>query len=391
MGRCGDEDTELGLAERIAPGWLVVQVFGTLLLLVALLTASASALVWVICAAGFLCWLFFAVFDRTLPRPATVTLALASVLPTLVTGLSADGTAILMAGVPLGIFAALPWVSANLIIVFAGLHIAVEVASCAIADKSWVTMLGYAVVLLVSTLFGLNRRQYQVQALQTELLLEQTHLKNDEHAKAAALRERARIAREIHDVLAHSLGALSVQLDVAEGLLSVKDDHAGALERLRRSRRLANEGLAEARRAVAALRGNAPPLSVSLQRMAAEHQRDHGVQVTYQTNGTPRPISPGATISLLRAAREALTNAAKHAPGSPVTVLVEYAPTKLVLRVSNEEMPSSPAPEESGAQPPGYGLVGMGERLALVSGTLVAGQPAGPGRAGWLVTAEVPE
>jgi len=64
--------------------------------------------------------------------------------------------------------------------------------------------------------FGLNRRQYEVQARQTEQLLEQTRLAQNEHARAAALEERGRIARDLHDVLAHSLGALSVQLEVAE-------------------------------------------------------------------------------------------------------------------------------------------------------------------------------
>lgn len=389
MRGSGDESTELGLAERVAPGWLVVQVVSTLLLLGALLTAQASPLVWTVCGASFLCWLLFALSDRTWPRVSTAALALCSLLPVPVVGLSTDGTAILMAGVPLGVFAALAGISANLIVAFAGFEIAVEVASCALTHQGWATMLGYAIVMLISTLFGLNRRQYQVQAHQAELLLEQTRLMHDEHAKAAALQERARIAREIHDVLAHSLGALSVQLDLAEGLLSVKGDREAALERLRRSRRLANEGLNEARRAVAALRRNTPPLPASLAEMAAEHEHDHGVPVAFETTGAPRSVRPETAISLLRAGREALTNAAKHAPGAPVSVLLDYAAEKVTLRVHNEPVPAPPAPEPD-PQPSGYGLVGMGERLALVSGSLVA-RPADPARGGWLVTAEVPE
>jgi signal transduction histidine kinase len=387
MQGSGDEDTELGLAERVAPGWLVVQVISTLLLLGALLTARASPLVWTVCGVSFLCWLLFALSDRTWPRLSTASLALCSFLPTLVVGWSTDGTAMLMAGVPLGVFAALAGISANLIIAFAGLEVGVVVASCALAHQSWVTMLGYAIVMLISTLFGLNRRQYQVQAHQAELLLEQTRLMHDEHAKAAALQERARIAREIHDVLAHSLGALSVQLDLAEGLLSVKGDREAALERLRRSRRLANEGLNEARRAVAALRHNSPPLPASLQELASEHEADHGVPVTFETTGTARPVRPETAISLLRAGREALTNAAKHAPGAPIGMVLDYSAAKVTLRVHNE--PVSVPPQQI-AEPSGYGLVGMGERLALVSGSLVA-RPADPARGGWLVTAEVPE
>ena len=119
--------------------------------------------------------------------------------------------------------------------------------------------------------FGLNRRQYEVQARQTEQLLEQTRLAQSEHARAAALEERGRIARDLHDVLAHSLGALSVQLEVAEALLAERGDAEGALDRVRRSRRLAVQGLVEARNAVAALRATGADLP---QALAAAERRE---------------------------------------------------------------------------------------------------------------------
>ena len=159
-------------------------------------------------------------------------------------------------------------------------------------------------------LIGLSSRQHQSQArLQAEL---------------AALDERARIAREMHDVLAHSLGALGVQLEVAEGLLAERGDLAGGLVRVRRARRLAHEGLDEARRAVAALRADALPLVDALSRLVADARRDRGLEIDLSVSGAARTLSAGTTVSLLRIAREALTNAAKHAPGSPVSVALDF-------------------------------------------------------------------
>ena len=94
----------------------------------------------------------------------------------------------------------------------------------------------------------------------------------------------------------------------------------------------------------------------------------------------------GATVSLLRTAREALTNAAKHAPGAPVAVVLTYHATLVRLAVSNSG-PALPAIPSAGVS--GYGLTGMRERLALVGGTLVAG-PRADGD-GWLVVAEIGE
>ncbi|MFF0270289.1 sensor histidine kinase [Kribbella sp. NPDC004536] len=225
--------------------------------------------------------------------------------------------------------------------------------------------------------FGLNRRQYEVQARQTEQLLQQTQLAQNEHARAAALEERGRIARDLHDVLAHSLGALSVQLEVAEALLEERGDTAGALERVRRSRRLAVQGLTEARSAVAALRvDEVPELPAALAALAEQHIADHGIAVTLTVTGQ-RKLESEVTVALLGAAREALTNAAKHAPGQIVDMRLVYN-HGVELSVRNKGVTSGE----------GFGLAGMRERLALVGGTLTAGpDPAGSGD--WLVVAEV--
>jgi len=229
----------------------------------------------------------------------------------------------------------------------------------------------------VLTAFGLNRRQYEIQARQTEQLLEQTRLAQSEQARAAALDERGRIARDLHDVLAHSLGALSVQLELAEALLDERGDTEGALDRIRRSRRLAVQGLSEARNAVAALRADeVPDLPQALAALAEQHEADHGAVVRLNVAGTAGPLDSGATVALVNAAREALTNAARHAPGQPVDVGLAFA-DGVRLTVRNK---GATAGE-------GFGLAGMRERLALVGGTLTAG----PDGDDWLVVAEVPD
>ncbi|MGW1345510.1 sensor histidine kinase [Kribbella sp. NPDC002412] len=223
--------------------------------------------------------------------------------------------------------------------------------------------------------FGLNRRQYEVQVRQTEELLEQTRRAQSQQSRAAALEERGRIARDLHDVLAHSLGALSVQLELAEALLDERDDRAAALDHIRRSRRLAVQGLSEARNAVAALRADdVPELPQALAALAEQHEADHRVAVRLSVEGAAQTES-GVTVALLNAAREALTNAAKHAPGHRVDVELRYA-DGVRLAVRNKGVTAGE----------GFGLAGMRERLALIGGTLTAG----PDGDDWLVVAEVP-
>ncbi|GAA1678464.1 histidine kinase [Kribbella yunnanensis] len=241
-------------------------------------------------------------------------------------------------------------------------------------SDSWLlTQLMWAAILIA---FGLNRRQYEIQVRQTRELLVQTRRAQSERARAAALDERGRIARDLHDVLAHSLGALSVQLEVAEALLDERRDVDGALERVRRSRRLAVQGLNEARNAVATLRADdVPELPEAIRALAEQHKADHAAPVQLTVEGTPAKLPSATTVALLNTAREALTNAAKHAPGRPVDIKLVYgAAVRLVVR--------NPGPTAGD----GFGLVGMRERLALVGGTLTAG----PDGDDWLVIAEAP-
>jgi len=164
-----------------------------------------------------------------------------------------------------------------------------------------------------AVLGGASRRQYQSRAAQAEQLLAERVRADTEHARAGALAERNRIGREMHDVLAHSLGALSVQLEAADALLEGGADAATTRDYVQRARRLALDGLAEARNAVRALRDEPLALCAQLATLASADGAELSV------TGTERRLAPDAKLALFRAAQEALSNVRKHAPGAAVT------------------------------------------------------------------------
>ncbi len=370
------------LPDTIAPGWLVVQVFGTLFIAATLVTArERSGWVWALYGASAACWLVFLALDRR-PEAAARWAAASALLAAAALPYAGDSSAILLTAIILGRFSALAAPSVPSIMLVSGAAMALSTLSWPLRGDSPADTLGQAALLLALTMIGINHRQHVVRSRQAELLLQQTRLAQAEHARAVALEERARIAREIHDVLAHSLGALGVQLELAEAVLAERADVNGALLTVRRARRLAVDGLVEARNAVAALRQDVPPLPEALEALAEEHRSHHRCAVDFRAEGVPRRVSSAATVSLAGTAREALTNAAKHAPGEPVRMSLEFAAGVVRLRVRNRLR------DEAGdAGPAGYGLTGMRERLALIGGTLTAGREDGR----WQVIAEVPE
>ncbi|MCW2993321.1 MAG: hypothetical protein JWQ18_816 [Conexibacter sp.] len=201
------------------------------------------------------------------------------------------------------------------------------------------------------------------------------------------LDERARIAREFHDVLAHSLGALGIQIEAARAVLAVEGDRERTLLMLDQAQRLAADGLAETHRAVHALRVASGPLPEVLAEIAIAHRLLHEATITLRVDGAPRQVAPEAVSVLARAAQEALVNSAKHAPREAVDLHLDYGGGKVMLTATNA-LAASPSPAGPGAVGAGcgYGLIGMRERLALVGGTL----SAGPDRGSWVVAAQVP-
>lgn len=264
----------------------------------------------------------------------------------------------------------------------------------------------------------------------TELLLAQLQDARDGEAAAAALAERGRIAGELHDVLAHSLSGLAIQLQGARKLAERESASPALRATIARSAALATAGLGDARQAVGALRGDPLPTVAQLSALVEEFRRDTGADAAYRIEGTPRPLAPEAGLALYRGAQEALTNIIRYAPGAAVTIIVRYATDRAFLSIEDHRpLPGcKPAdrprwPKLTGAGGAGgaggaegtgsagsaagacgaatggagggsasdiagggYGLTAMRERAGRAGGTA----RAGPTGEGWLVELEVP-
>nr|WP_244953964.1 histidine kinase [Spelaeicoccus albus] len=261
-------------------------------------------------------------------------------------------------------------------------EIAALVQTDDLADWAWTT---FGVV--VAGFIGYGRRQARLVAEQTRQLIETQRQLLDQaeetravEASNAALAERSRIARDLHDVLAHALGGLVVQLDAAEGQLSVNQDVDGASKRLRRARALAVEGLDDARRAVTALRTDAPGLSAALRAMVNAYDAGNA-RLTGDAGAANVPEQ--VTDALLAVVREALNNSRKHAFGADVTVWLRIDHEVVRVDVANDAGTAG----DLAATGSGAGIAGMRERMDAVGGKLQAGPAAG---GTWRVSASVP-
>ncbi|MFH8981976.1 sensor histidine kinase [Streptomyces varsoviensis] len=212
-------------------------------------------------------------------------------------------------------------------------------------------------------------------------LLAQERAARVAEAESAALAERARIAREIHDVLAHSLSAQLVHLEAARLLIERGESDERILERVVLARGMAREGLAETRQALSALRGEMAQVGDFL-REVAESQ---GAAI--EVSGVPRQLPAEAGLAVRRVVQEALTNVRKHAPGAAVRVRFAYLDdaVELEVRDGGARRPAG----ELASTGSGYGLLGMRERAELLGGALEAG-PAEPGQEGFVVRLRVP-
>jgi signal transduction histidine kinase len=252
-------------------------------------------------------------------------------------------------------------------------------------------LLGYTFAYAGLWSVALTRREFMVRAEQAERMLAETQRAREAETHAAALAERARIARDIHDVLAHSLAAVSVNLQAAEGLLTAESLPADnselvkAKECIDRAGTLTREGLAAARRAILALREDAAPLPDQLSSLAAQYQAAGDTAINLTVTGLPRPLSEQVTHVAYRTAQEGLTNARKHAPGQPVTLGLGFEPGQITVSVANPLPPAGHTGPlaETGA---GAGLTGLKERAALAGGTL----GAGPADGTWRIDLTIP-
>lgn len=193
----------------------------------------------------------------------------------------------------------------------------------------------------------------------------------DLRARVAVVEERARVARELHDIVAHSLSLIAVQAGAAAELMG--RDEARARSWMTAVQRTAGEALAEMRRLLSVLRADgdepelAPQPGLAAVAQLVARARDSGLPVALREDGARPEVLAGVDLSAFRIVQEALTNVRKHAGAVPTEVVVRYAPDAVVLEVSNAD---GQTPDGAANGSPGHGIVGMRERTRLYGGTL---------------------
>jgi signal transduction histidine kinase len=250
----------------------------------------------------------------------------------------------------------------------AAVAVAVSHNSPALALLSAIAIIGFPGMTLLARRLG----QANHQAERLLIDLEETR---DAQARAAGLAERQRLAREMHDVLAHSLSGLMLQLEGAR-MLAADDPSDPRLPGLiERAHHLGKSGLEEARRAIGMLRDDVLPGPESLARLAAQFQEVSGVPCQFTVSGQAYELPSEAALAVYRVAQEALTNITKHARPERVEMHLGYEPRRTRLTIENFAMNGKP-PQAAGSSP-GYGLTGMRERAELLGGELTAAMTRG--------------
>lgn len=242
--------------------------------------------------------------------------------------------------------------------------------------------------LILTALWGFGRwiqhRKVETSELQTRTAF--LELDREEKARTAVAEERARIARELHDLVAHSMGIIVVQAQAAKRVLH--SDAAAADQALSVIASTGRQGLDEMRRLLGILRTSNEddfPLEPqpSLRRLDAlvADVRESGLPVEITVEGERRPLPPGVDLSAFRIIQEALTNALKYAGPAHAHVSVRYLPSEIEVEVIDDGAGNGAG---SGS---GHGLIGMRERVALYGGVLETQKKA---EGGYLVRARLP-
>ncbi|WP_326821912.1 sensor histidine kinase [Streptosporangium sp. NBC_01756] len=246
-----------------------------------------------------------------------------------------------------------------------------------------------AILLSVTALFGYNVRARRLAARR---LAEEEQRSERALTAQATLEERARIARELHDVVAHHMSVIAIQ---AEAVPLQATGDAGRLEEgLREIRGLSLAAMTEMRRVVGVLRDGdghadtAPQPGLGRLEELVGTARSAGLTVTLKLGGDLMGLPTAVSLSAYRIAQESLSNAMRHAPGSAVSMRISRSGAELHIHVENDARRRSPAPPEHAGEPghTGHGLIGMRERVSMLGGRLWTG-PVGTGFA---VTAILP-
>jgi signal transduction histidine kinase len=250
--------------------------------------------------------------------------------------------------------------------------------------RFWFALILWGIIAIVLVFADALSGRYAAEAS----LAEQAALRQRDLARQAVLEERARIARDLHDVVAHHMSVIALQSEAAP--YKIQDLPPAGRQTFAVIRDAAREALAETRRVVGLLRQDDEGAPDRLPRPGldrldelVEGARHTGLDVESRVIGVPRPLSAGTDLSAYRIVQEALSNAARYAPGSSVRVRIRYGEEQLFVSVIDDGAAGPVVPEPGG----GHGLIGMRERVTMLGGTL----SAGPGEnAGFVVAAELP-
>jgi signal transduction histidine kinase len=241
-----------------------------------------------------------------------------------------------------------------------------------VGDYVW-SLVTFSVAWIVGFALGGRLRETD----ETRRLAEQAEAEREEQARLAVAEERARIARELHDVVGHSVSVMTVQASAVRRLL--EEDQDKEREALLVVEQTGREALAEMRRMVGVLRrpDEAPALAPQpslehIEKLVA-HTRETGLPVELRIEGMPKELPAGIDTTAYRIVQEALTNAVKHARASRAQVVVRYVDGIVELTVTDDGRGGG----DGGGS--GHGLVGMRERVSVYGGELEAGPQAGGG------------
>jgi signal transduction histidine kinase len=247
--------------------------------------------------------------------------------------------------------------------------------------------LPFAVIMVVAWLIGKGTQRYRDLTTSLRAQAIQLEQEREERARLAVALERARIARELHDVIAHSVSVMVVQAAAERKVLGQeRQETRDVLDMIERTGR---QALVELRRMLGVLRKTDDPLLLAPQPRLADldslldQVREAGLPVVLRVEGSRVPLPAGVELSAYRIVQEALTNTLKHAGRAHAEVTLRYLADSLELDVLNDSGDSSARPASNG----GHGLAGMRERVAMLGGSLHAG-PRQSG--GFLVAASLP-
>jgi signal transduction histidine kinase len=277
---------------------------------------------------------------------------------------------------------------------------------CVLALARWPTYVGSSYPLALIMLSGVAIAPGALGAyarIRTDYLAElrdraeRAERESDQHAELAAAEERTRIAREMHDSLAHHL---TVVVALANGAAAVASESpAQAALVMKDVAKIGQQALADTRQLLGVLRTNSSEANRSPQPTLSDigalidQVRSAGLPVAYTVTGQPYPLSRALEGTLYRVVQEGLTNSLKHAgENATASVRLEYLPAELLLTIRDDGAKSVPATTRNQTavqRPAGHGLRGMHERIAAWSGTLTAG-PSPSGQRGWLIAASIP-